>query len=77
MDNPTPTIKLNELKVLIESKGDYTLVDVRNEDELQYGVIPTSKNVSLPKFEQALELSQDEFEKEFKFLRIIVRYPVF
>jgi len=67
MDSDTPTINLDELKELIESKGDYVLIDVRNKDELEYGVIPTSKNVPLPQFEQALELNPDEFEKEFNF----------
>jgi len=67
MDNQTPIIKLNELKGLIESKKDYILVDVRNKDELQNGMIPTANNVPLPEIEHALDLSQDEFEKEFKF----------
>jgi len=61
------TIKLNELKELIDTKGNYILVDVRNEDELQYGVIPTSKNLPLPGFEEALGLSPTEFETKFNF----------
>ena len=53
MDNQTSIIKLNELKGLIESKKDYILVDVRNKDELQNGMIPTASNVPLPEVEHA------------------------
>lgn len=67
MENQTPTIGLGELKELIESKKDYILIDVRNEDELQNGIIPTSKNIPLPEFENALELNGEEFEKKFNF----------
>jgi len=67
MENQTSIIKLNELKGLIESKKDYILVDVRNKDELQNGMIPTASNVPLPEIEHALDLSRDEFEEKFKF----------
>jgi len=67
MENQTSIIKLNELKELIESKKDYILIDVRNKNELQNGMIPTAHNIPLPEIEHALDLSQDEFEEKFKF----------
>ena len=67
MDSETKTISLNELKELIDNKKDYVLIDVRNKDELVFGVIPTSVNIPLPEFEFAFDLNEDEFEKKFGF----------
>lgn len=67
MENQTSIITINELKELIESKNGYILIDVRNKDELQNGMIPTANNVPLPEIENALDLSPDEFQEKFKF----------
>lgn len=67
MENQTSIITINELNELIESKKDYILVDVRNKDELQNGMISTANNIPLPEIENALDLSRGEFEEKFKF----------
>ncbi len=61
------TISLNELRRLIASTASYRLIDVRNKDELVYGMIPSAKNIPLPEFEEALQLSENEFEKRYGF----------
>ena len=70
MDSETKTISLNELKELIDDKKNYILIDVRNKDELSFGVIPTSVNIPLPEFEFSFELNDDEFKKKFGFPKI-------
>ncbi len=40
-------ITRDELKALIDSKADYILVDVREDDELEYGMIPTARHIPL------------------------------
>jgi len=67
MENQVSVITTNELKELIESKGSYILVDVRNKEELENGMIPTANNVPLPEIENALDLSPDEFQEKYNF----------
>lgn len=62
-----PLISMTALKQLIDSKGNYRLIDVRNPDELVHGMIPTAKNIPLPEFEEALELPEKDFEKKYGF----------
>ena len=40
-----PIISTDELKELIDIKGDYILIDVREPHELRHGTIPTSTNI--------------------------------
>jgi thiosulfate:glutathione sulfurtransferase len=60
-------VTTEELKELIASKANFILLDVRNKDELHNGIIPTSKNLPLPEFEGALDLSEEEFKEKFNF----------
>ena len=59
------TIRLKDLKELIDNKKNYVLIDVRGKEELAFGVIPTSVNIPLPEFEYALDLNEDEFTRKF------------
>ena len=43
------------LKQLIDKKESYILIDVREKDELKYGIIPTSSHVPLNEFLKAIE----------------------
>lgn len=61
------TISTKELQKMIADKEDYVLLDIREKNELVYGVIPTSKNLSLSEFETALNLSNKDFEKRYGF----------
>jgi len=47
-------ITRDELKELIDSKGDYVLIDVRDRQELTNGFIPTAHCVPLNEIEEAL-----------------------
>ena len=60
-------ISRQELKTLIDTKGKYVLIDVREKEELGYGMIPTAKNIPLHDCEEALSLSQEDFEKKYAF----------
>ena len=60
-------ITRDELKKLIDGQGDYLLIDVREKDELKYGMIPTAKNISMSEIISAFGMEPDEFEKKFKF----------
>ena len=61
------TITREEVLNLITTKGSYLLIDVREEEELHNGMIPTAKNLPLSIFENAIELSEQEFEQQFSF----------
>ena len=60
-------ITRDELKRVIENKGSYVLIDVREKEELAYGMIPTAKNVPLDELENALQMRADDFEKKYGF----------
>ncbi|MDO8624995.1 MAG: rhodanese-like domain-containing protein [Candidatus Diapherotrites archaeon] len=60
-------ILLEELKQWLNSKKRFVLIDVRESNELQHGMIPTAHHVSLGQLSAALDLSANEFEKQFKF----------
>lgn len=60
-------ISRDELKQLIDNREKYTLIDVRNKDELLHGMIPTAKNIPLPELEEAFSLSSDVFEQRYHF----------
>jgi len=66
MDN---LIKRDELKELIDKKGSYVLIDVRQKEELAYGMIPTAHNVPLHEFEDAFKFSPKEFEARYHFAK--------
>ena len=60
-------ISRDEVKKLIDTKGDYVLIDVREKEELEYGMIPTAQNIPLQEIEQAFSLSEQEFKKKYNF----------
>lgn len=64
MDN---IITRDELKELLDKKGNYVLIDVRQEEELAYGMIPTAHSVPLHEFEDAFNFSQEEFKAHYHF----------
>lgn len=60
-------IKTEELKGLIDKKSDYLLIDVRNKDELEYGVIPSSVNLCLQDFFEAFGSNENYFFNRYGF----------
>ena|SRR3989344_394137 len=62
-----PIITRDELKKSIDENKNYVLIDVRNEDELKYGMIPTAKNISMPELQTAFELDDEEFKIKYNF----------
>jgi thiosulfate:glutathione sulfurtransferase len=53
-------ISMGELRKLIDDKGAYVLIDVREKEELDFGIIPTSVNLPLGDVEEALSGMDDE-----------------
>lgn len=71
-ENITREIKIisrNELKSLIDKKENYVLIDVRNPEELQHGMIPTARNIPLQEIEHAFDLSDEEFNSKYSFVK--------
>ncbi|MBI4439837.1 hypothetical protein HY638_02605 [Candidatus Woesearchaeota archaeon] len=64
-------ISREELKKLIDSKGKYVLVDVRERAELAYGSIPTAHNIPFSEFRGAMEMDPEEFRKRYFFPRFL------
>ena len=63
-----PIISREDLKKMIDSGEAYILIDVREPYELEkYGSIPTSHNIPLDELSQALELPEEEFERQYGF----------
>ena len=60
-------ITRDALKTLIDTKGKYVLIDVREKEELAYGMIPTAHHIPLHEMEFALELVPEDFEKKYGF----------
>ena len=65
----TPIINRDDLKRLIDNKEDYVLIDVREKEELRYGMIPTAKNLPMSKFMGAFDLNEERFREDFEFER--------
>ena len=55
-------ITIKELKKL--SKEQYRLIDIRNESNIIYGMIPGAVNIPADKFEEADELSLEKLDKD-------------
>ena len=62
-----PIITRDELKKSIDEDKNYVLVDVRNEDELKYGMISTAKNIPTTEIQTAFELDDEEFKIKYNF----------
>jgi len=62
-------IDTTELKDLIENQGNYVLIDVREENELGYGVIPSSKHIPVGDVEDALKSDAESFKLKYGFVK--------
>ena len=61
-------ISRNELKVKIDERlSNYVLVDVREKDELKFGMIPTAINIPLDELESKLSDS-NKFDKSMEII---------
>src|SRR3989338_8258982 len=67
MNQEAPVVKRDELKRLIDKKKDYVLIDVREKDELEYGMIPTAKNIPLEEISDSLDMNEKDFKKKYGF----------
>jgi len=66
------TITIEELKALMDSDEKFTLIDVREEDELSHGMIPGAVHVPVDEMEEAFTKSkttQEEFKEKYGFDR--------
>ncbi|MFT4343736.1 MAG: rhodanese-like domain-containing protein [Candidatus Woesearchaeota archaeon] len=64
------SITTDELKELIysnDNKSQLYLIDVREKDELVYGIIPTAKHIPLAQLDESLHMTEQEFEKKYHF----------
>lgn len=62
-----PIITREELKRAIDEDKDHVLIDVRNEDELKHGMIPTAKNIPMQEIQKAFELNDEDFKNKYNF----------
>ncbi len=60
-------ITRDALKALIDAKEEYVLIDVREKEELSYGMLPTAHNIPLHELEYALDLVPEDFQKKYRF----------
>ena len=60
-------ITTEELKKLIDDKKNFVLIDVRRQDELHYGMIPTAHHLPLNDIEDAFDLDKQSFKKKYRF----------
>ncbi len=60
-------ISTNELKEFIDRKKGYILIDVRNNHELNYGMIPSAVHLCLQDFEGAFDLDDNDFFDRYRF----------
>ena len=69
-------ISTPELKALIDARNtlrnkdeneEYVLIDVRRDDELKNGMIPTARHLPLIELEEAFSLSSSDFQNRYGF----------
>ena len=64
----TPEISTDELQQMIDNKSFcYVLIDVREEEELHHGMLPTACHLPLGDIAEDLGMKPEEFEKEYNF----------
>ena len=66
------TISIDELKELIKGDEKFTLIDVREKDELSHGMILGAVNISVDEIEEAFTKSkttEEEFKEKYGFTR--------
>src|SRR3989344_2442254 len=54
-------------KLLQNKKADFALIDVRDADELQYGMIPSAHHIPLYEIEKAFGLNEKDFKHKYHF----------
>jgi len=68
MSTHAKIISIDELKKLIESQSEkYSLIDVREREELEHGMIPTAFNVPLSELHEALNMEREDFKSMYGF----------
>jgi rhodanese-related sulfurtransferase len=60
-------ISTEELKKMIDENSNYILIDVRRDEELKHGMIPTAKHLILDDFQEAFDLSKEDFKEKYGF----------
>ncbi len=70
------TISTFELRDKIGLDEDFTLIDVRDESELRYGMIPTAQHIPLKELFTALKLVPSKFEKVYNFPKPAKKTPI-
>src|SRR3989344_2798172 len=61
------TLSRDQLKKLIDAKAKYILIDLRRDDEVVYGMIPTAKRIPMEELDLALGMDADAFRKKYGF----------
>jgi len=62
-----PIVNRDELRNLVDKKGNYVLVDVRELEELKHGMIPTAKNLPMSELLEAFDLPEEGFKAKYGF----------
>lgn len=62
-----PVISREALKALIDAKEDYVLIDLRETDELQFGMIPTAVHLPMSQLAEAVTLPPKVFFRRYGF----------
>ena len=63
-------ISLKELQKFLQEKKGYVLIDVRDKEELSYGMIPTEKHLSVYELQEALQLNPEKFKAKYNFPKL-------
>ena len=62
------TISYSDLKKRIDGKS-CLLIDVREKDELEYGMLPTAHHIPLGEIDAAFEMEENEFKQKYGFFK--------
>jgi len=60
-------ISTEELKKMIDENSNYILIDIRRDEELKHGMIPTAKHLVLDDFQEAFDLIEEDFKEKYGF----------
>jgi thiosulfate:glutathione sulfurtransferase len=60
------TITLEELNEILKTKK-YVLIDVREQWEIEQGIIPTAKHIPLTKIPETFTLNENQFKEKMGF----------
>jgi rhodanese-related sulfurtransferase len=65
-------ISKQQMQALSANPGTKTLIDVRDKNEIDQGVIPKSKWLTLKEIPEAMNLGDEEFMEKYKFKKPVV-----